>query len=343
MRTMVVVLLASVASATPATPPTLEELVHDATRIVVARLKTCPESVGDIYEIEVEETLKGRAPEPPVRIRAPDYFRGCCISRDAPPAPALEADADRALFFLDDDGVRRVMILEPEETVSAWFVGGHRGRYAPDAVRALVEIEAADAEHAAALWVRGLRGQNPLLVDALLDRVTATVSRFGSEYGPVERACRDLKAARQEILAAAIEHCRSADVSARYRAFGCARWLKEEPALFEKAVAAARASPRAEDGSIGLLLAIDDPAAPKAVIDALRGTLYDGEIALLRPLALAEELIRLHPERKDDILAALVKLLDHWEAPAVAGLQRITGEKLETAAEWKEWWEGHRR
>lgn len=340
LRVTAIVLLASAAWATPATPPSLEALVRDATWIVVARLKTQPRHVDDLYEIEIEETLKGNAP--PVRVRAPDYFRGCCIPLNAPPAPALEAEARRVLLFLDEDGVRQVVILDPEETVSAWFIGGHAASHMPGAVRALVEIQAADARRAAELWVGGLRGQNPLLVDALLDRATAAVSRFGSEYGPLDRARRDLNAAREEILAAAIEHCGSRSVSARYRAFGCALSLKEEPVLLEKALAAARAAPRANDGSINLLLATDDPAAPKAVIDAL-GAGYDGELALIVPVALAEKLLIRHPECKDEVLSALVKLLDAWEAPAVAGLKRITGEKLETAAEWKEWWAAHRR
>jgi hypothetical protein len=38
-----------------------------------------------------------------------------------------------------------------------------------------------------------------------------------------------------------------------------------------------------------------------------------------------------------------VNLLDAWEAPASAALRRITGEKLNTAAEWKAWSAARRR
>ena len=54
-----VILAARDAAASPAFPPPLERIVHEATLIVTGRLKTNPVHVGDVYELEVDETLKG--------------------------------------------------------------------------------------------------------------------------------------------------------------------------------------------------------------------------------------------------------------------------------------------
>ena len=103
-RVAPLLLVASGAWASPATPPSLESLVRDSPLIVVARLKTRPALAGDVYEIEVEETLKGAAPDAPVRVRAPD-LTGSCVRHAEHRVPAREVGARRAVLFL----------MEPEE------------------------------------------------------------------------------------------------------------------------------------------------------------------------------------------------------------------------------------
>jgi hypothetical protein len=308
-----------------------------------------------VYEIDVEETLKGATPGAPVRVRAPDYFRGCCVQPNEPPAPALEAGAGRTLLFLDGPAegafdVARVVLLDPDQGMSAWFGEGHPARHGPGAVRALVEMNAADAERGAALWAGGLRGKNPLLVDALLDRLASVLAKDGSDYGPLDGARRDLAAGRKEIVEAAVGNCASPVASTRERALACAlRAMPLDGPLLARALAAARASSAdasrwVRESAIRLLIAADDASAPGAVRASLG---CDGEdrYALLASIDLARDLAARRPDSRDGLIAPLLALMERSDlAPAAIGaLRRITGRKLETADEWEELRAAHPR
>src|SRR5262245_3971938 len=90
--TVAAVASAPEAGASPAMPRPLERKIADADAVVIARLRTQPEHAGDVYEVEVEESVKGTA-SGTIRVTAALFFRGCCPPPGGwPPADALEKD-----------------------------------------------------------------------------------------------------------------------------------------------------------------------------------------------------------------------------------------------------------
>src|SRR5438128_560689 len=167
------------ADAMPPRPVPLEKRIADTPLIVVARLTTQPVHSGDPYDVEVEETLKGAATAGPLRVRAAWYWNGDVEMPNQPEPRAGEAGGKRVILFLQEekDGARNAssaVRLDPDEGMPAWFWIGvfakYKAAYGPAAIRALVQLDdpATDAKTAATLWVRGLSGENPLLVNALL-------------------------------------------------------------------------------------------------------------------------------------------------------------------------------
>src|SRR5262245_39976818 len=86
----------------PAMPPQLENLVAESKVIVVGNPRTYPEHPGDVYELDVDEVLKGTAPAPPLKVTAAYYFTGCIVRENEPPPPALEPGAKKVMLFIRD-------------------------------------------------------------------------------------------------------------------------------------------------------------------------------------------------------------------------------------------------
>jgi hypothetical protein len=184
--------------------------------------------------------------------------------------------------------------------------------------------------------------------------VTAALVADASEFGGVvwDRARRDLAAARHEILASALGWCASPLPWTRRRAFECARAAlpgarPEDRAPLERALAEARASARSGDRwlretSLRLLVEADDPAAARAVVDALR---REGEDRWVRAASIwiARDLALRRPERRDEIAGELVALLEGDDGEAVAALRKVTGEGFGEPEEWREWWRSRAR
>ncbi len=374
----IVALSAAAALASPAPPVPLEQRVADAKLIVVARLTTQPVHCGDEYEIAVEETLKGEVGAPVMRVRAPWSFTGCVVIPNQPPPKALEAGARRAIFFLGDerDGARdatQVVTLDPDEGMPAWFWIGvyprFRASFGPEAVRTLVRMDDAstDASAAAELWMRGLESDNPLLVDALLERFQAVAGEAAPAGGSsggfggllVQRARRDADAwpaddtrrsSRAQILDAVLARCGDPLPPLRECALRCAEvaWKaagETDRAAFESAIAQARESSRSDDSgvrwaSMRLLVTTADPAAMLAVVDALRRR-DDDRLALGHAVDLAVEMAGSRGAARNDVIGVLVQLLD--DLPDGGGswmdaLRRITGEELDDPDQWRAWW-----
>jgi len=365
-----ILLVAGSASATPAFPPPLERIVHETTLIVTGRLKTRPVHVGDVYELEVDETLKGAAPAAPLKVRSPGYFMGCVVEANAPPPAAIEAEAKRVLVFVEatKDGVaqpREVVKLDPDEGRSVqmgeWSVAG----VGLATVRALVRLdaEATDAKAGAALWAEGLAGDNLLLVHALLERLApaaapeadAGASHQGLGETLVRRARRDLAEARPMILAAAMARCAATNVDIRERALSCAVSVAragnaDDRPLLAPALEAARTASRGEErwvreNSLRLLLAVDDADAFPAVIDALRRDDKDG-FATWASVAFARDLALRDAVHRDAIVGELVALLGRPVKGgdcAMQALTKLTGKTFADAAGWKAWWNSRKK
>jgi hypothetical protein len=365
-----VLLVAREASATPAFPPPLERIVHESTLVVTGTLKTKPVHVGDVYELAVDETLKGAAPAAPLKVRSPGYFMGCVVQENAPPPAAIEASTKRVLVFVEamKDGVaepREVVKLDPDEGRSVPMGEWARAPNGLAAVRALVALDAdsVDAKAGAALWVEGLSGDNLLLAHALLERLAPAASpdahagESHDELGEtlVARARRDLAAARAEILAAAFKWCGHSNAELRQRALACATSVAlaakpDDRPLLEPAAAAARASARSgerwvREASLRYLVATDDAEAFAAVVDALRRDEKDA-FATWASVDFARDLALRDAAHRDALVGELVALLGRpvkgaeWSMQTLA---KITGRSFPDAAGWKAWWDAQKK
>jgi ParB-like chromosome segregation protein Spo0J len=355
--------LLATAQAAPAPPRTLEQIVDEADLVVVAKLLTKPAHPGDPFDVEVEETLKGAPPRGVVRAAAAYFYTGCVPMPQGTPEPkAIEADADRALLFLDapKDGVRQahdsVVMREGPPGVSPFYGTARSATLAPEAIRALVEMrkDGLSAEAFADLWEKGLRGSNKLLVECMLLRILLVDrDREKATYLPKETARRALEAwtaARPRLLATAAELASSEDDAVAQRAFEvffvvrATRRPAEDP-LFAKAVEAAAASRKrthldVREIAMQLLVAENHAAATDFVLDALhdpevrpwyRPPFYDG----------AAELAKRGDPRKEELLAALVACLaDHKDVEyrVLCALRTATGLDFATPDQWRAWW-----
>src|SRR5262249_54826417 len=149
---------------------------------------------------------------------------------------ALEHASERLIAYIDDAKddryeVRHIVKLDPDEGMTAWFMDGHSAKYGVEAIKAFVDLDAetTDAKRGAELWVAGLAGNNPILVEALLDRCGAATEKaettpdgYGEECAA--RARRDFAADPAAIQAAALAHVTSTVPPTRERTLTCA-WI----------------------------------------------------------------------------------------------------------------------
>jgi len=354
-------LLVGTAFAKPAMPRALERKIDDADLVVVAKLRTKPAHPGDPFDVDVEETLKGKPAAGPLRVRATFFFIGCMPLPEGTPKPtAVEADADRVLLFLDapTDGARQArdtIVLRPDDCASAIYGSGRSALLAPDAVRALAAMQAPalSDEAFADQWEKGLAGENPLLVECLLVRALladraqeGAVELLGPTVGG--RAVAAWKTRRAKLLAATAELAASPDDGVAQRAVEAmfvvrATRAPAEAPVFAKAVAAAatmrtRKSADLREIATRFLVAESDPAAIDFVVDAFANPQFHAW-DLPPYVEAAGTLLKRRDARSDELVAALVKALDDPESVARVSyaLGRATGEKFTTADEWRAW------
>lgn len=362
------------ALAKPPSPVALERRIAESDLIVVGALKTQPVHCGDAYEVTVEEALKGSA-SGQIHVKSPYYFDGCIEYEGKPQPKSREAGAKRALFFCDaaKDGVRdtsAVVTLEPDDGMSATLWIGVFARYkashGPEAVKTLVALddERAGADRAVTVWIRGLASDNPILVEALLDRYRivsgddAARRECGSRFGDavVRRAARDAAASPKELLVAVLAH--AADKLPPHRSAALCRAAEayerspaEDRPLFDKAIAAARASARdgendVRNAALWLLVAADTDDAVGALNDALLRNEPFERFSTTWGVELAHRLSKKSAARKDEVIAMFVALLDSrpdGHAWLMEALKKLTGLGLSDAATWKSWWAARKK
>jgi hypothetical protein len=227
----------------------------------------------------------------------------------------------------------------------------------PAAIKSLAELDAeGDTDRAVAMWQRGLDGDNPLLVASLLVRVRVAAwwehrSKVGGDE-PLgkrvgDRASRELVASRPTLLAHVERLTSSKDDRLSALALMALANLHpgqndDERAIFERCGAVAREAAGAHDAgtrgaALEYLSTVGDPAVVERMIEALREgpQVNAGQLACL-----GHDLLRRHPALGEQLLGAVVGLLDDDKTAqtAIDMLRQMNNMPMATAAEWRAWW-----
>jgi hypothetical protein len=353
------VLGAGTASATPALPRPLERIIEDADLVVVAKLTKKPAHPRDAFTADVKETLKGRAPSGTLTAKAADVFEGCIpppLGESRPSPASIEGRGDRVVLFLGADGESRdPIVLAAGEVAIPWIVGDRPASEAPDAVRALVALDAEkDDALAATLWTKGLAEGNALTVACLLHRMIfaarspeETTASLGVRVAAAARA--QFALGKEKLIADATRLAASADVELRRAAiraaFAClyAGAVAPGPA-FDALRDVCRAASRADDlgvrdDAVLCLAQARDPELPDRLLAAMKKRPLEAKD--VRVGAVGRMLLfTAYPDRERDFLAAAVAMLDDpaIEHVGVETLEMLTGQCIGDADMWRAWW-----
>lgn len=357
-------LVPGLAWAAPAMPRPLEQKVEEADLVIVATLRTQPAHAGDPFDVAVVEVLKGRTASRVLRARASYFFTGCVPPPEGTPPPAaLERGDGRFVLFLGPDEregrqSRDPLSLEPGATVSAWVFDRRPAALAPAAIRALAALDAEPDDAAACkAWLAGLEGADPLLATALLHRVeiaASGVERARGDLGPrlAPRARAQFERCRPALMRALARLCASGDESIRRCAMRTATACLSpkpdaEPAVLADLARAGTAALSLDGITRGdaarLLAALRDPSFAARVIAVLETRPLPADADLLPCVGRA--FVQAYPEREEELLAALVALLDDpaSESQAIQWLSVQTGVTRGNADVWRAWWKQRAR
>lgn len=350
---------AAPAAAKPMLPRPFERRVDDADVVVIARLKTTPALAGDVFEAEVDEVMKGKLGDGPLRVRAHVPDDGCIPPPPgAKPPPSAEgrAGGDKLALFLDApvDGVRLSrdpLILVPAATVSSWYLDRHPATAARETIRALVKLDSEDdPARAADLWVEGIpepERSKPLLTACLLTRVEAAARDAETARAILgdrlaARAVREFAVARPRLLAAIARHSQSLAGVRAARACVPPRSEAERAVFDEIAVSAATVAfhdnPDLALETLRLWYELERDTA-EALATVLRN--WKRPATAIAPIAEAtRNYVRAHPSRERAIVEAVLGLLDDSDASLTAEtlLASLSGQGLRGADAWRAWW-----